>query len=127
MRDLWRRLQVRDDDQDTLVLLNQASRKREVQPDLARKVVGGRLAQTTIPADFAAFEAAVNTGSPARMEDQKLRGAFEALATEIEALPADGRPGRAPTASRAACCPGSPASAARRASSSPASCRCCWS
>ena len=88
LRDLWRRLQVRDDDQETLVVLNQASRKREVQPDLARKVVGGRLAETTIPADFAAFEAAVNTGSPARLEDQKLRGAFEALATEIDALPA---------------------------------------
>ena len=88
LRDLWRRLQVRDDDQETLVVLNQASRKREVQPDLARKVVGGRLANTTIPADFAAFEAAVNTGSPARLEDQKLRGAFEALASEIEAIPA---------------------------------------
>jgi pilus assembly protein CpaE len=88
MRDLWRRLQVRDDDQETLVVLNQASRKREVQPDLARKVVGGRLASTTIPADFAAFEAAVNTGSPARLEDQKLRATFEALAGEVEALPA---------------------------------------
>jgi pilus assembly protein CpaE len=88
LRDLWRRLQVREDDQDTLVLLNQASRKREVQPDLARKVVGGRLAETTIPADFAALEASVNTGSPARLEDQKLRGSFEALATELEALPA---------------------------------------
>jgi pilus assembly protein CpaE len=66
----------------------QASRKREVQPDLARKVVGGRLAETTIPADFAALEASVNTGSPARLEDQKLRGSFEALATELEALPA---------------------------------------
>ena len=92
LRDLWRRLQVREDDQDMLVLLNQASRKREVQPDLARKVVGGRLAETTIPADFAAFEAAVNTGSPARLEDQKLRGAFEALATELEALPAVDEP-----------------------------------
>jgi pilus assembly protein CpaE len=87
LRDLWRRLQVRDDDQETLVLLNQASRKREVQPDLARKVVGGRLAQTTIPADFAAFEASVNTGSPARLEDTKLRGAFDALAGEIAAVP----------------------------------------
>ena len=86
LRDLWRRLQVRDDDQETLVLLNQASRKREVQPDLARKVVGGRLAETTIPADFAAFEAAVNTGSPARLEDGKLRGAFEALVGELEAV-----------------------------------------
>jgi pilus assembly protein CpaE len=87
LRDLWRRLQVRDDDQETLVLLNQASRKREVQPDLAKKVVGGRLAETTIPADFGAFEAAVNTGSPARLEDGKLRGAFEALVNELEAIP----------------------------------------
>ncbi len=87
MRDMWRRLQVRDDDQETLVLLNQASRKREVQPDLARKVVGGRLAETTIPASFASFEAAVNTGSPSRMEDAKLRGTFESLANEIEAMP----------------------------------------
>jgi pilus assembly protein CpaE len=95
LRDMWRRLQVRDDDQDTLVLLNQSSRKREVQPDLARKVVGGRLAQTTIPADFPAFEAAVNTGSPARLEDQKLRGAFEALAAELETLPAPDEPAEA--------------------------------
>jgi pilus assembly protein CpaE len=87
MREIWRRLQVRDADQETLVVLNRASRKREVQPDLARKVVGGRLASTTIPADFAALEAAVNTGSPGRLEDQKLRQAFEALATEIEAMP----------------------------------------
>jgi pilus assembly protein CpaE len=88
LRELWRRLQVRDDDQETLVLLNQASRKREVQPDLARKVVGGRLAETTIPADFAAFEASVNTGSPSRLEDGKLRGAFEALVNELEAVAA---------------------------------------
>jgi pilus assembly protein CpaE len=93
MLDLWRRLQVRDDDQDTYVVLNQASRKREIQPELARKVVGGRLASTTIPADFSAFETAVNTGAPARLEDQKLRGTFEALAREIDALPsADDQP-----------------------------------
>jgi pilus assembly protein CpaE len=95
LRDLWRRLQVREDDQDTVVLLNQTSRKREVQPDLARKVVGGRLAETTIPADFAAFEAAVNTGSPGRLEDQKLRASFEALAAELEALPTAGDPAEA--------------------------------
>ena len=126
LRDLWRRLQVREDDQDTLVVLNQASRKREVQPDLARKVVGGRLAETTIPADFAAFEAAVNTGSPARLEDQKLRGAFEALAAELEALPgADEAAPRRRRAARPARPPGrrarpdhgrvrGPAAAARR-------------
>ena len=68
-------------------LLNRASRRREIQPDLARKVVGETMVQTTIPADFNALEAAVNTGSPSRLEDNKLRGAFEALATELEIVP----------------------------------------
>ena len=43
--------QVRDDD-DVHVVLNRTSRKLEIQPDLARKVVGAPLAQTTIPDDF---------------------------------------------------------------------------
>jgi pilus assembly protein CpaE len=86
LRDLWKRLGVREDE-DVRVLLNQASRKREIQPDLARKVVGETMAQTTIPADFGAFEAAVNTGAPTRMEDGKLRGAFEALALELDVIP----------------------------------------
>ena len=68
-------------------MLNQASRRREIQPDLARKVVGDTMAQTTIPADFNALEAAVNTGSPSRMEDNKLRGAFESLAVELDVVP----------------------------------------
>jgi pilus assembly protein CpaE len=91
LRELWRRLEVRGDD-DLAVVLNRASRKLEVQPDLARKVVGGTLAQTTIPDDFAAFEAAVNTGSPVRMEDPKLRAAFDALAVELAALPGSDEP-----------------------------------
>ena len=86
LRDLWRRLEVRGDD-DLAVVLNRTSRKLEVQPDLARKVVGATLAQTTIPDDFAALEASVNTGSPVRMEDPKLRAAFDALADELSALP----------------------------------------
>ena len=86
MRDLWKRLSVREDD-DIRIVLNQASRRREIQPDLARKVVGDGMTQTTIPADFNALEAAVNTGSPSRMEDNKLRGAFEALANELEIVP----------------------------------------
>ena len=86
MRDLWKRIGVREDD-DVKVLLNRASRRREIQPDLARKVVGETMVQTTIPADFNALEAAVNTGSPSRLEDNKLRGAFEALATELEIVP----------------------------------------
>jgi pilus assembly protein CpaE len=86
MRELWKRLGVREDE-DVKVVLNRASRRREIQPDLARKVVGETMAHTTIPADFNALEAAVNTGSPSRLEDNKLRGAFEALATELDIVP----------------------------------------
>ena len=86
LRDLWRRLQVREDE-DVHVVLNRTSRKLEIQPDLARKVVGAPLAQTTIPDEFAAFEAAVNTGVPSRVEDAKLRATFERLAAELEVLP----------------------------------------
>jgi pilus assembly protein CpaE len=86
MRDLWKRLGVREDE-DIRVLLNRASRRREVQPDLARKVVGDTMVETTIPADFNALEAAVNTGSPSRLEDNKLRGAYEALALELDIVP----------------------------------------
>src|SRR3954467_4295942 len=86
LRELWKRLGVREDE-DVRVLLNRASRRREVQPDLARKVVGDTMTETTIPADFSALEAAVNTGSPARLEDGKLRGAFESLAAELDIVP----------------------------------------
>ena len=86
LRDLWRRLEVREDE-DVHVVLNRASRKLEIQPELARKVVGPTLAQTTIPDDFGAFETAVNTGSPVRVEDGKVRGAFDALAVELGVLP----------------------------------------
>ena len=90
LTELWKRLQVRERDDDVLVLLNRASRKVEVQPDLARKVVRGRLARTTIPAAFGALEPAVNTGVPGRVEDQKLRAAYAALAAAVEAMPPEG-------------------------------------
>ena len=91
LRDLWRRLEVRDDE-DVHIVLNRASRKLEIQPDLARKVVGPTLAQTTIPEDFGAFETAVNTGSPVRVEDGKVRGAFDQLAAELGVLPGGDEP-----------------------------------
>ena len=112
MRELWKRLSVREDE-DVRIVLNRASRRREIQPDLARKVVGETMAQTTIPADFNALEAAVNTGSPSRMEDNKLRGAFESLAVELDIVPhAEEERARA-TTSRAGCSRASAASAAR--------------
>ena len=85
-KDLWRRLQVREDD-DAVVVLNRTSRKLEVQPDLARKVVGGRMAESTIPSNFAALEEAANTGTPDRLQDGKMREAFDALAAEVGAIP----------------------------------------
>ena len=120
LRDLWRRLEVRDDD-DVAVVLNRASRKLEIQPDLARKVVGATLAQTTIPDDFGAFETAVNTGSPVRVEDGKLRAAFDALAAELGVLPGADEP--EPRAARAAAC--SRAWAASAASRAPRRWACC--
>jgi pilus assembly protein CpaE len=90
---LWKRLQVREESEDVMVLLNRASRKVEIQPDLARKVVRSPFTRTTIPAAFGALEGAVNTGIPSRMEDQKLRAAFAALAAELES---GGAPGDVP-------------------------------
>jgi len=93
LTDLWKRLQVREREEEVLVVLNRTSRKVEIQPDLARKVVRGAFASTTIPAAFVALEAAGNTGQPARLEDKAMRAAFSALAAEVEAMPSDGAPG----------------------------------
>jgi pilus assembly protein CpaE len=91
LRELWERLDVREDE-DLRIVLNRVSKRREIQPDLARKVVGEALTQTMIPSDFNALEAAVNTGSPSRLEDAKLREAFEALADELEIVPEPEKP-----------------------------------
>ena len=90
LTDVYKRLQVRERDEDVVVVLNRASRKVEIQPDLARKVVRGTFARTTIPADFSALEEAVNTGVPSRLEDKAMRGAYAALAAEVGALPGAG-------------------------------------
>ena len=90
LTELWKRLQVREREEDVVVVLNRASRKVEIQPDLARKVVKGTVARTTIPAAFGALETAVNTGAPGRLEDKGLRQAYASLAAELDALPAEG-------------------------------------
>jgi pilus assembly protein CpaE len=79
---LWKRLQVRDE-QNTLTVLNRASRRSEVQPDLARRILLAPLLDTTVPGDFRALEAAVNTGVPARLADGALRSALADLAVEM--------------------------------------------
>lgn len=84
---LWDRLQVNP--AEVAVLLNRTSRRLEVQPDLARRVVPAPVLETTIPADFFSLEAAVNTGIPAAdaASDAMLRPAAAVLG-EISALSA---------------------------------------
>ena len=87
---LWKRLQVRDEG-STLTVLNRASRRSEVQPDLARRILIAPLLDTAVPADFRALEAAINTGVPARLADGALRSALDSLAVEMGLVPEEPR------------------------------------
>jgi pilus assembly protein CpaE len=82
---LWERLRVREDAVDLVV--NRASRKGEIQPELIGKLVDATLLRTTIPADFRALEAATNTGVPDRLDDGRVRRALERLSEELELVP----------------------------------------
>ncbi|HKO28309.1 MAG TPA: P-loop NTPase [Solirubrobacteraceae bacterium] len=96
---LWNRLKV--EPADVAVLLNRTSRKLEVQPDLARRVVPIPVLQTNVPADFFALESAVNTGIPATAGAS--RAMLEPMAGvlgEVSALPAAASEGRAPERSK---------------------------
>lgn len=84
---LWKRLQVTG--MQPRVLVNRMSRRREIQPDLVRRVVGDGLCRTTIPAAFASLEAAVNSGTPERLEDRKLLDAYAGVARELDLLDTD--------------------------------------
>jgi pilus assembly protein CpaE len=95
---LWERLQVRKDEDVTLVL-NRASRTNEVQPDLAGRVVGAPVAGVTLPAAFRKLEPSLNSGSPERFEDVPLRRAIAELGHELKIVrpqPAAGRSRRRP-------------------------------
>ncbi len=92
---LWDRLKVSPN--EVAVLLNRTSRKLEVQPDLARRVVPAPLLETTVPADFFALEAVTNTGIPSSgaASDAVLRP-MAAVLGEISALPSrDAEPNKA--------------------------------
>jgi pilus assembly protein CpaE len=96
---LWNRLKV--EPADVAVLLNRTSRKLEVQPDLARRVVPIPVLQTSVPADFFALESAVNTGIPATAAAS--RAMLEPMAGvlgEVSALPTAASEGRAPERSK---------------------------
>ncbi|POM25063.1 Septum site-determining protein MinD [Actinomadura rubteroloni] len=84
---LWTRLQIRRE-QDVQVLLTRHDRRNEIQPDLARKMVGAPLMKATVPANFRALEEAANTGSPALVKNGDFRKAIGKVAAEAGLLDA---------------------------------------
>jgi pilus assembly protein CpaE len=83
---LWDRLKIAPP--EVAVLLNRTSRKLEVQPDLARRVVPAPVLETTVPADFFSLEAAANTGIPAAdAASSAVLGPMAGVLGEISALP----------------------------------------
>lgn len=90
---LWERLDVRKED-DVIVVVNRVSRKTEVQPDVARRVVGGRLAATTVPAAFRHLEAAANTSTPDHLDGRPVKKALGRLADELGIVPTKAAPPR---------------------------------
>ncbi|GLY85317.1 AAA family ATPase [Actinoallomurus iriomotensis] len=85
---LWSRLQVRKDD-DLAVVLVRHSRRSEIQPEFAAKILGLPLLGTRIPAAFWALEPAVNNGTGLRVDDPSLGRAVRNLVTELGLVATD--------------------------------------
>lgn len=80
--ELWGRLQLRKDDDLSVVLVRQ-DRRSEVQPAFARKLLGVPVLTTAIPAAFRGLETAANAGTPNEVESSDFRRAVGHLAQEI--------------------------------------------
>lgn len=79
---MWSRLQICKEEEVKAVLLKH-SRRNEIQPDFATKIISIPVLSSTIPANFRAVEQAINTGKPEAIEDDTFRRAVGALAMEI--------------------------------------------
>ncbi|MFC7329787.1 AAA family ATPase [Marinactinospora rubrisoli] len=101
---MWSRLQIRAPENVTTLLMRH-SRRNEIQPDFARKLLGGTMLRTPVPAAYRALEEASNTGAPDRLTDEALLRAFGRLAGELGMLtvpaPDDGAPADAALAAGA--------------------------
>ncbi|RCV57953.1 AAA family ATPase [Marinitenerispora sediminis] len=82
---MWNRLQIRASENVTTLLMRH-SRRNEIQPDFARKLLGGSMLRTPVPAAYRALEEASNTGAPDRLTDESLLKAFGRLAGELGML-----------------------------------------
>lgn len=81
---LWSRLQIRKEEDVTVVLTRQ-DKRNEIQPDLARKMIGGaRMPETSVPAVFRALEEAANTGMPTVVKSTDFRKAIGRLTRELK-------------------------------------------
>ncbi|MBA0051310.1 CobQ/CobB/MinD/ParA nucleotide binding domain-containing protein [Streptomyces sp. AJS327] len=91
---LWERLQVRKPE-ETSVVVNRHSRTAEIQPQLIQRIVGSRVARTTVPARFKELQSAVDSG---RMHELDGRGSVKqalwGLAGEIGLVRAAAAPER---------------------------------
>ncbi|MGW7518396.1 AAA family ATPase [Streptomyces sp. NPDC054796] len=67
---MWDRLQIRKAE-ETLTIVNRASRHTEIQPPLIARIVGTPVARSTVPANFKELQTAVDAG---RMQDLDARG-----------------------------------------------------
>lgn len=84
---MWSRLNVRKED-DLTVLLTKQSRKNEVQPDFARKILKLPLMKFTVPAVFRELEESINTANPSAVDEEGFRKAIGQLAAETGAVEA---------------------------------------
>ncbi|MEU4827536.1 AAA family ATPase [Actinomadura sp. NPDC023710] len=79
---MWGRLAIRKKE-DVSVLLAKHGRRNEIQPELARKMVGSPLRKVTVPACFRALEEAANTGRPDAVRHPEFRKAVGQLAADL--------------------------------------------
>ncbi|MEV0668220.1 AAA family ATPase [Actinomadura luteofluorescens] len=92
---MYARLAIRKED-EVSVLLTRQDRRNEIQPELARKMVGSPLRGVTVPSVFRALEEAANTGSPGAVKNADFRKAIGRAAMDLGLLDAEaGRGGDA--------------------------------
>ncbi|MBO2463769.1 AAA family ATPase [Actinomadura violacea] len=91
LTDMWSRLAIRKKD-EVSVLLAKHGRRNEIQPELARRMVGSPLRKVTVPACFRALEEAANTGRPEAVRSAEFRKAVGQLAADLGLLGDGARP-----------------------------------
>jgi pilus assembly protein CpaE len=82
---LWSRLQIRKEEDVSVVLVKQA-RRNEIQPDFARRVLGMKLLRAMVPAVYRSLEEAGNTGSPTSVDNGEFKKSVGAIARETGIL-----------------------------------------